>query len=96
MLTLIGLTTKHESALIYLHITRITIHKGTPHLKSPKNQNRRAALGRPAMKLLGGGGGGEGGEGGGGGLQIVCGRQTLAFGSALIPQAPGFKNDTVK
>ena len=24
-----------------------------PHLKSPKNQNRRAALGRPAMKLLG-------------------------------------------
>ena len=28
-----------------------------PYLKSPKNQNRRAALGRPAMKLLGGGGG---------------------------------------
>ena len=27
-----------------------------PHLKSPKNQNRRAALGRPAMKFLGGGG----------------------------------------
>ena len=25
-----------------------------PHLKSPKNQNRRPALGRPAIKLLGG------------------------------------------
>ena len=32
----------------------ITINNGTPHLKPPKNQNRRAALGRPAIKLLGG------------------------------------------
>ena len=32
---------------------RISINKNTQHLKSPKNQNRRAALGRPAMKLLG-------------------------------------------
>ena len=32
-----------------------------PHLKSPKNQNRRAALGRPAIKITGG-------------LQLVCGR----------------------
>ena len=39
----------------YLYITRIMINNGTPHLKSPKNQNRRAALGRPAIKLLGGG-----------------------------------------
>ena len=38
---------------LYLYITRITINNNTPHLKSPKNQNRRAALGRPAMKLLG-------------------------------------------
>ena len=44
-----------------------------------KNQNRSAALGRPAMKLLGGGGGG-------GGLQLVCGRPTLALSSALVPQ----------
>ena len=30
-------------------------HKNNaPHLKSPKNQNRRAPLGRPAMNLLGG------------------------------------------
>ena len=43
-----------------------------------KNQNRKAALGRPAMKLLGGGGGG--------GLQLVCGRPTLALSSALVPQ----------
>ena len=43
---------------LYLHTTRITINNNTPHLKSPKNQNRRAALGRPAMKLLGVGGGG--------------------------------------
>ena len=39
---------------LYLYVTRITINNNTPHLKSPKNQNRRAALGRPAMKLLGG------------------------------------------
>ena len=38
---------------LYLYITRIIINNNTPHLKSPKNQNRRAALGRPAMKLLG-------------------------------------------
>ena len=38
----------------YLYITRITINNDTPHLKSLKNQNRRAALGRPAIKLLGG------------------------------------------
>ena len=42
--------------LLYLYIMRITINNNTPHLKSPKNQNRRAAFGRPAMKLLGGGG----------------------------------------
>ena len=29
-----------------------------PNLKSPKNQNRRAAHGRPAMKSPGRGGGG--------------------------------------
>ena len=34
------------------------MNNGTPHLKPPKNQNRRAALGRPAIKLLEGGGGG--------------------------------------
>ena len=38
---------------LYLYITRITIYNGTPHLKSLKSQNRRAALGRPAIKLLG-------------------------------------------
>ena len=38
---------------LYLYITRITINNDTPHLKSPKNQNRRAALGRAAIKLLG-------------------------------------------
>ena len=38
---------------LYLYVTRITINNGTPHLKSTKNQNRRAALGWPA--------GGEGG-----------------------------------
>ena len=38
---------------LYLYITRITINNGTPHLKSLKSQNRRASLGRPAIKLLG-------------------------------------------
>ena len=35
---------------LYLHIIRLTINNGTPHLKSPKNKNRRAALGRPAVQ----------------------------------------------
>ena len=34
---------------LYLYITRITVNIITPHLKSPKNQNRGAALGRPAQ-----------------------------------------------
>ena len=46
-----------------------------------KDQNSFAALGRPAMKLLGGGGGG--------GLQLVCGRPSLALSSALVPQTLG-------
>ena len=39
---------------LYMYITKITINNRTPHVKSPKSQNRRAALGRPAIKLLGG------------------------------------------
>ena len=65
---------------VYLYITRLTIINNTPHLKSPKNQNRRAALGRPAMKLLG-----VRGEGGGG-VELFCGRPTLALVSALVHQ----------
>ena len=33
---------------LYLFITRITINNNAPHLKSPKNQNRRAAFVQPA------------------------------------------------
>ena len=58
---------------IYLYITRITINNNAPHLKSSKNQNRRAALGRPAINITGG-------------LQLVCGRPTLALSSTLVPQ----------
>ena len=58
---------------LYLYITWITINNNAPHLKSPKNKNRRAALGRPAIKITGG-------------LQLVCGRPTLALSSALVPQ----------
>ena len=62
---------------LYLYITRITINNNAPpHLTSPNHQKRRAALGRPAMKLLGWGGG----------LQLVCGGPTLALSSALVPQ----------
>ena len=56
---------------LYLYITWITINNNAPHLKSPKNQNRRAALGRPAIKITGG-------------LELVCGRPTLALSSALV------------
>ena len=34
--------------ILYLYIKRITINNKTPYLKSAKNPNRRAALGRPA------------------------------------------------
>ena len=51
----------------------MTINNNAPHLKSPKNQNRRAALGRPAIKITGG-------------LELVCGRPTLAFASVLVHQ----------
>ena len=47
---------------------RIMKNNKTPHLKSPKNQNRRATLVQAAIKLLGGGGGGGGGGGWGGGV----------------------------
>ena len=56
---------------LYLYIMRITINNNAPHLKSPKNQNRRAALGRPAIKITEG-------------LELVCGRLTLALSSALV------------
>ena len=52
-------------------------HKQIDKRTTMNNQNRSAALGRPAMKILGGGGGG---------LQLVCGRPTLALSSALVPQ----------
>ena len=58
---------------LYLYITWIAINNNAPHPKSPKNQNRRAALGRPAIKITGG-------------LELVCGRPTLALSSALVPQ----------
>ena len=58
---------------LYLYITWITTNNNAPHLKSPKNQSRRAALGRPAIKITGG-------------LELVCGRPTLALSSALVPQ----------
>ena len=43
---------RRNTVFLYLYITRITKNNNTPHLKSPKNQNRRAALERPMMKLL--------------------------------------------
>ena len=46
------------------------------------NQNGKAALRRPAIKLLEGVCGGVGG----GGLQLVCGRPTFVLSSALAPQ----------
>ena len=58
---------------LYLYITWITINNNAPHLKSPKTQNRRAALGRPAIKITGG-------------LKLVCGRPTLALASVLVHQ----------
>ena len=57
---------------LYVYITWITTNNAS-HLKSPKNQSRRAALGRPPTKITGG-------------LQLVFGRPTLALSSAQVPQ----------
>ena len=58
---------------LYLYISWITTNNNAPHLKSPKNQSRRAALERPAIKIIEG-------------LELVCGRPTLALASALVHQ----------
>ena len=51
-----SLTISIFNQFLYLYITTITINNSTPHLKSLNSKNRRAALERPAIKLLGGGG----------------------------------------
>ena len=51
---------------LYLFITRITINNGTPHLKSLKSPKQKSRLGTASNKIAGG-------------LQLVCGRQTLAL-----------------
>ena len=38
---------------LYLYITGLSINNNTPHPKPPKNQTRKAAPGRPAMKSPG-------------------------------------------
>ena len=53
----------------------LTDNNKTDTRTTMNNQNRSAALERPSMKLLAGGGG----------LQLVCGRPTLALSSALVP-----------
>ena len=44
-----------DSIVYSIYTMRITIKNNTSYLKSTKNENIRATLGRPAMKLLGGG-----------------------------------------
>ena len=61
----------------------MTINNNGPHLKSPENQNRRAALGRPAIKITGG-------------LELVCGRPTLALASALVHQTKQLRTTKTK
>ena len=61
----------------------MTINNNAPHLKSPKNQNRRAALGRPAIKITGG-------------LELVCGRPTLALSSAMVLQVKHLQTTKTK
>ena len=79
----------------------MAINNNAPRLKSTKNQNRRAALGRPAIKITGGGGGwGGGGWGVGGGgvvwLELVCGRPTLALASVFVHQTKQLRSTQTK
>ena len=68
---------------LFLYFYIITINNNAPHLKSPKNQTRRAALGRPAIKITAG-------------LELVCGRPTLAFASALVHQTKPLRTTKTK
>ena len=68
----------HFTYSLFLYLTRRTINNYTPHLKTTKEPNKKNRLGQSATKLLLGGG-----------LQLVCGRPTLAFSSALVPQTLG-------
>ena len=52
--------------------TILADHKQIDKRTTMSNENRSAALGQPAMKLLGGGGGGGGGGGQGGGGVLHC------------------------
>ena len=63
-------------AFIIFMYKRITINNGLPHLKSPKNQKQKCRHRTARNKITGGGVGG---------LQLVCGRPTLALGSAVVP-----------
>ena len=61
-------------------------HKQKDKRTNMKNQNRSAALGRPATKLLSGVCMCVCVWGGGGGVQLVSDRPTLTLSSALFPQ----------
>ena len=67
---------------LFLYLKRIIRinHNHTSHLKPPNNQIRRAALGRPAIKLL------EDAGGRGKALELVCGPPTIALDSSLVHQ----------
>ena len=58
-----------QNYISVLFITRMTINNNTPHRKSPENQNRIAALGRPAKNCWGRGKG----------IDPVFGRPTFTF-----------------
>ena len=70
---------KYFYQFLYLYKTRITINNNTSHLKSPKNQKKKSPPLWTASKEITGG------------LELVCGRSTLALGSSLVHQKNNYE-----
>ena len=68
---------------LYLYITRITINNNAPHLKITKEPKQKSRLGTASNEITWG-------------LELVCGRPTLALASALVHQAKQLRSIQTK
>ena len=62
--------------------SKVDSYTGGLNADKRTTKKKKCRLGTASNKITGGGGGGRGK----GGLQLVCGRTTLALSAALVPQ----------